>query len=462
MRLPGLSEITALFRTEPAPLKRHIEAAYGGRRGASGPRHFGSHGPETLAAGPLVRSRARHAYANNGYIRNAVDAIIAEAVGAGIEANSAHPDKDTAAMIDKAFFAADLDAEGRTDFRGLTAAAVRAEIVDGEAFFVAEHRDSGTVWRHIPAEFVDESDTRELGDGYVVAGIEFASDGTRRAYHIRPQRPTDLYPVTQDAIRIAAEDVLHIYRQLGPGQVRGISQLAPILLTVNELDQALDAMLVGLKTSAMFAGFVTDQTNMGGAAEAFPDGMDDISLEPGVVRVLPGGMDIKFSTPDQAKESIAFAKLTLGQIAAGLGVPQHLVDGDLSQANYSSLRAGLLPFRAKVEQYVYHTLVPQFLNPVFRRFVTDEYLAGRLDVPDLSAALKAEWLPPRPMQVDPQKDMAAAREALEMGLTSRRQAVAAMGWNVAELDREIAADRAREAELGLSFTAAAKESTDAA
>tara|TARA_R110002110_G_scaffold172752_10_gene375581 strand:- start:596 stop:1969 length:1374 start_codon:yes stop_codon:yes gene_type:complete len=452
------SRLNPFNRQAPEPNKRHIEAAYGGRRGASGPRHFGSHGPETLAAAPLVRSRARHAYANNGYVRNGVNAIVAEAVGAGIEGNSGHPDADIAAQIDKAFFAAGLDAEGRTDFRGLTSATVLAEIVDGEVFFVAEYRNGGTFWRQIPAEFVDESDTRELADGYVVAGVEFTSDGTRRAYHIRPQRPTDLYPVTAESIRVPAEDVLHIYRQLGPGQVRGISQLAPILLTVNELDQALDAMLVGLKTSAMFAGFVTDMTNMGGAGEAFPDGLADISLEPGVVRVLPGGTDIKFSAPDQARESIAFAKLTLGQIAAGLGVPQHLVDGDLTQANYSSLRAGLLPFRAKVEQYVYHTLVPQFLNPIFRRFVTEAYLAGCLDMPDVTAALKAEWLPPRPMQVDPAKDTAAAREALDMGLTSRRQAVAAMGWNVAELDQEIADDRAREAALGLSF--GAKEPTD--
>lgn len=438
-------------RQAPENYKRHLEAAYGGRRGASGPRHFGSHGPETLAAGPTIRSRARHAYANNGYIRNAVNAIVAEAVGAGIEASSAHPDRTLAAEIDKLFFDAELDAEGRTDFRGMTAAAVLAELVDGEAFFVAEARDGETVWRQIPSEFVDESDTRELSDGYVVAGIEFSSNGTRRAYHIRPQRPTDLYPVTAESIRVPAEDVLHIYRQLGPGQVRGISQLAPILLTVNELDQALDAMLVGLKTSAMFAGFVTDQTNMGGVGEAFPDGVADISLEPGVVRVLPGGTDIKFSTPEQAKESISFAKLTLGQIAAGLGVPTWVVDGDLSQANYSSLRAALLPFRAKTEQYVYHTIAPQFLNPVFHRHVTDAWLAGRLDLPELAPALKAEWLPPRPMQVDPAKDMAAAKEALAMGLTSRKQAVASQGWNIAKLDQEIADDRAREAELGLSF-----------
>lgn len=449
------------FKREAAPVEvRSIEAAAGGRRGASFGRHFGSHGTETLAAAIPVRARARHAYANNGYIRNAVDAMVAEAVGAGIEANSAYPDKDVAALIDKAFSDADLDAEGRTDFRGMTAAAVLAEIVDGEALFVAEHRGS-TVWRQYPAEALDESDTSELGDGgYVVAGVEFAANGTRRAYHFRPQRPTDLFPTAQESVRVPAEDVIHIFRQLGPGQVRGISQLAPILLTLNDYDQWQDAALTGQKIAAMFAGFVTDTTNMGGAGEAFPeaDG-DDISLEPGVVRVLPGGTDIKFAAPEQAKESIAFAKLTLGQIAAGLGVPQHLVDGDLSQANYSSLRAGLLPFRAKVEQYVYHTLVPQFLNPVFRRFVTDEYVVGRLDVADLTSAQKAEWLPPRPMQVDPQKDMEAARSALEMGLTSRRQAVAQLGWNVAELDREIADDRAREAELGLTFSA--KETTNA-
>lgn len=456
-----MSLLSRLFKHDAAPVAvRSFDAAAGGRRGAGFGRHFGSHGTETLAAAVPTRARARHAYANNGYIRNAVDAVVAETVGAGIEANSAYPDKDVAALIDKAFSDADLDAEGRTDFRGMTAAAVLAEIVDGEALFVAEHRGS-TVWRQYPAEALDESDTRELSDGgYVVAGVEFAANGTRRAYHFRPQRPTDLFPTAQESVRVPAEDVTHIFRQLGPGQVRGISQLAPILLTVNELDQALDAMLVGLKISSMFAGFVTDTTNMGGAGEAFPEADGgDISLEPGVVRVLPGGTDIKFAAPEQAKESIAFAKLTLGQIAAGLGVPQHLVDGDLSQANYSSLRAGLLPFRAKVEQYVYHTLVPQFLNPVFRRFVTDEYVAGRLDVADLTAAQKAEWLPPRPMQVDPQKDMEAARAALDMGLTSRRQAVAQLGWNVAELDREIADDRAREAELGLTFSA--KETTNA-
>ncbi len=92
------------------------------------------------------------------------------------------------------------------------------------------------------------------------------------------------------------------------------------------------------------------------------------------------------------------------------------------------------------------------MDPIFRRVVTHEVIAGRLDLPDLEAGLAAEWLPPRPAQVDPAKDAQAVKEQLALGLTSRRQAVASLGWNVAQLDQEIAADREREAALGLTFT----------
>ncbi|EAR49948.1 probable bacteriophage-related protein [Oceanicola granulosus HTCC2516] len=233
--------------------------------------------------------------------------------------------------------------------------------------------------------------------------------------------------------------MIHVFRPLGPGQVRGVSQLAPVLSTLSEYDQASDALLVGLKVAAMHAGFIVDANGTGGGVyDGHPTegGITEVGLEPGAMYRLGLGEDVRFNTPDQAKDSAALLKTMRQQIAAGLGVPTHLLDGDLSDANYSSLRAGLLPFRAKVEQFVYHTLVPQFLDPTFRRFVTDEYLAGRLNITNLAPALTAEWLPPRHAQVDPQKDMAAAEAALRLGLTSRRQAVGQMGWNVAELDAE--------------------------
>jgi len=451
-----------LFRrdTPQTAHRRSFDAATGGRRGSSF-RAFGSTGPETLAAAAPSRSRARHAHANNGYISNGVAAIVAEAVGAGIEPASAHPDTDLREPLNQAFlsFAETADAEGRTDLRGLLAQMVQACVVDGESFAVIEEDRDGITLRLVPAEMVDESKTADLpGGGYIAAGIEFDARGRRVAYHIQPHRPTELFPTAGEPIRVPAEDVLHLMRPLGPGQVRGVTWLAPILLTLNELDQLQDALLVGAKIAAMHAGFVTDQNNLGGGAFPDADDLTDISLEPGVVRVLPAGTDIKFNSPTEAKDSIDFAKLTLGQIAAGLGIPQHLLDGDLSNANYSSLRAGLLPFRQKIEQFQYHCIIPQVLAPLWRRVITRAYVAGTLDLSELAPAFKVEWLTPRAMQVDPQKDTAALIAQIDAGLTSRTQAVASLGWNAADLDAERAAEREREAAWGL--TSPTKDSTD--
>jgi capsid protein len=137
-------------------------------------------------------------------------------------------------------------------------------------------------------------------------------------------------------------------------------------------------------------------------------------------------------------------------VAAGLGVPSYLLDGDLSQANYSSLRAALVEFRVRLEQLQYGVIVHQLCRPLWRAWILAELLAGRVDG-TLDELLAVEWIAPAQPWVDPQKDAEAARTQLGAGLTSRRRVVASLGWDVEQLDAEIAADRAREAGLGLSF-----------
>jgi capsid protein len=53
--------------------------------------------------------------------------------------------------------------------------------------------------------------------------------------------------------------------------------------------------------------------------------------------------------------------------------------------------------------------------------------------------------------VDPQKDARAEIEQIEAGLKSRTQALAERGYDAEQVDAEIAADKAREELLGLSF-----------
>lgn len=247
-------------------------------------------------------------------------------------------------------------------------------------------------------------------------------------------------------VRIPADQILHVFKPLAAGQVRGVSWLAPVILPASEFDQLCDALLLGVKIAAMHAGFLIDQN--GTACEPYTGeeagGILESGLEPGTLKRLPTGIDVKFNTPSQTQEVAAFLRLNLQQLAAGLGLPEHLLSGDLGGVNYSSIRAGLLPFRQRVEQLQFGVIVPQLLRPIWRQVTTWTLLSGDLAAPDFEANprdyLACEWLPPAFMQVDPAKAVQADVAEMNAGLTSRRKLVAARGWAVEDLDAEIAAD----------------------
>jgi capsid protein len=69
--------------------------------------------------------------------------------------------------------------------------------------------------------------------------------------------------------------------------------------------------------------------------------------------------------------------------------------------------------------------------------------------------LACGWLPPKWDWVDPMKDARAEIEQIDAGLKSRTQALAERGYDAEQVDAEIAADRARENSLGLTFSSTA-------
>ena len=182
-----------------------------------------------------------------------------------------------------------------------------------------------------------------------------------------------------------ASEVLHIYRPIDAGQLRGLPHVAPAMVRLFLLDQYDDAELDRKKTAAMFAGFITktapEEALLGGV-EAAEDGTGTVSLEPGTLQVLLPGEDVKFSSPaDVGGGFEAFQYRTLLAVSASLGLPYHLVTGDVRQANYSSLRAELVEFRRRVEQLQHGVIAFQLCRPVWQRWLDAAVLAGALDVP---------------------------------------------------------------------------------
>lgn len=147
---------------------------------------------------------------------------------------------------------------------------------------------------------------------------------------------------------------------------------------------------------------------------------------------------------------IDFAKITEREIAVGLGVPAAVLTGDLSDVNYSSIRAGLVEWRRRVEALQHSVVAFQALRPVWRRWAAIEVLSGRVSG-TVEAALPVKHIAPKQAWVDPAKDVQAELDAIEGGLMSRREAVTSRGVDIEALDAEIAADNQRAASLGLTF-----------
>jgi lambda family phage portal protein len=444
--------VDKLARWLPALRTRRFDAAAGGRRW-QGVQTFGAINAEVGAAAGPVRRRAAYYARNNPWIASGVASIVSGAVGAGVKPQSAHPDPAVRDALHRRWQAWTdaADADGITDFYGMQALAVRAMVESGECFAHLIPTADGLRVRLLDADMVPLDETRELGDGRrVIQGVEFDADGTRVAYRLHRSRP-DVPAFSTDLVRIPADQFAHLFVPLAPGQVRGISWLAPVLLRLHELDLYEDAQLVRQKVAALFAGFVVDAN---GTAGGF-DGTQTASvlttgLEPGTLKTLPPGTDVRFSEPAQIGDAVDFLKLQLRSVAAGLGVPEYLLTGDLSQANYSSLRAALIEFRTRLEQLQHGIIAFQLCRPVWRAWIIGEVLAGRL-AGDLDELLAVEWITPAQPWVDPLKDAEAAAAQVANGITSRRKIVASQGYDVEQLDAEIAADRDRARALGLAF-----------
>jgi lambda family phage portal protein len=389
---------------------------------------------ETIQAAPASRSKARYFAANDAHAAAAVAALVVYLWGHG--AVPAHADPERVEAFLKWWD--ECDADGRTDFGGLIALAIRAMIIDGECFVVQRQGPRGLRLQLMPAEQVDESLTRELGGGaFIQSGIEVNAAGERVAYWIRPFLPTQQFETWAPPVRVDEADVLHLMRPDGIGQIRGVSWLAPIMLKLADLGLLSDALLKGFQVAAMHAGFLEDAN---GAAQLPFEGDKegdalDVSLEPGVVRRLPAGYKITFNNPQAAQQSVEFMTAMIEEIAAGLGVPAFMVSGNVSRANYSSLRAALITFKASLEALQFNVLVPQLLMPIWRRWTLTEQLRGAETADTLP-----EWRFPATPEADPLKALQAVKLALDSKLMSRREAIAGRGESIERVDEDIAAD----------------------
>ena len=444
-------------------MTRSLDAASSGRRWNGAPVQSRSLNHDVIDKGRTVAARAGHAARNNAHAAAALNGLVSNIIGPGIKPASQHPDPETRERIHDlwAEWTDDADLDGAGDFYALQALAVRQMVEVGESFGHLVFDDGPRVplkLRLIHADQVPRDWPGTMPNTRTRAGIEMDAIGRVIAYHVLPFRPDDpLMPLTGgfQPIRIPAGDIAHLFVPHEPGQLRGLSWFAPVLLALHELDQHADAALVRAKVSALVMAALTDPNGDAGGMPGDQDGaVLTAGMEPGTILNLPPGTNLEFFDPKESANYGDFIRAHLRAVAAGLGIPYELLTGDLAGVSYSSIRAGLVEFRRKLEHWQHNIVVYRFCRPIWRRFIEAAALAGLL--PGFEANnlpfYRVDWLAPKQDWVDPKKDAEAEILAIAAGLKSRSQSITERGYDPEKVDADIALDRQREERLKLSFS----------
>ena len=395
---------------------------------------------EIAAAGAVLRDRMRDLVRNNALAAQAVQVLVNNIVGYGIRPRAASGNKALNRRVDKLFerWSRRCDAHGHTDFYGLQVLAVREMIEGGEVFAVRRPLRAAEAAGGVPlqieireADHLDDSKWLEETSGRrIKQGIEYDASGKRVAYWMFPEHPGDrllMLSPRNESVRVPADMVAHLFERQRV-QSRGVPWGAPAMTALRDLADWQVAEMVRKKTEACLVGVVIgdDEDQMGVTPEVVDSSDRRIErFEPGLIAYARGGKDIKFHQPASTPGIREWNLVQMHIIAAGFRVPYALMTGDLSQANFSSSRAGLNEFRRMVEQVQWMTVIPMLLDRIWGWFIEAAYTAGLIPTADVPA----EWSPPRFESVNPWQDAQADLLEVRAGFVSAPEMAAKRGYD---------------------------------
>jgi lambda family phage portal protein len=420
--------------------------------------------PVASDADGAASKRSRLAYVARDMIRNtpfavrAQQVIVNNVIGDGIIWKVRADDAAATERLRKTFQAhldtTAIDADGRSNLYGMQRLVMASVVESGEVFLRRRRRNLGDGLplpfqvQILEADYLDTSKDGALADGNTIReGIEFDGIGRRVAYWMYTDHPgaSGWSRTGWESRRVPASEILHIYRQDRPGQMRGISWFAPVALAMQDLSDYQDAQLVRQKVAACFAAFRRPSEDEKSGQDV--PGLSS-SILPGRIQNLAPGEDIVFASPPKVDGYEEFMRVVLRSCAASFGVTYEALTGDMSGVNFSSARMGRMEMERTVSSLQWLLMIPQMMQPIAGWLFEAAQASTGQKTP---RGLTMEWVPPHRMLVDPTREIPALRDKIRAGLASRQGVVRELGFDPEDLLKEQVEDKRRADAAGLSF-----------
>ena len=346
--------------------------------------------------------------------------------------------------------------------------AIQTAARDGEVFIrVLRGRDFGPFGfqlQLIDPTRVDVTLRQDLTNGRRIrCGIEFNRFGRPLAYYVRKDfddyaEGYDLNGAKYD--RVPADEMIHLFVPEMISQPRGFSWMATAMTRMHHLSSYETAAVINARVGASKMGFFSADPEFmdEDGDDEDEDGIDDLPMdaEPAAFDEIPAGYTFqKFDPMYPSGEFDPFTKAALRSISSGLLVSYASLSGDLSGANYGSIRQGSLD-----ERDVWELLQTWFIDwlvcPVYEGFISQAVLMNAIKIgftplrPERVAQYRQARYRPRGWKwIDPSKDVKAARSQNDSMHRSVSDVIREQGGEPREVFEEISEERKLMAKYGL-------------
>jgi lambda family phage portal protein len=443
-----------------------------------------SSGPNRALEGlQRIRNRARDVSRNDWSGESGVQKWTTSLIGIGItprfkRVKSATRRRDIVDLWND--FVAKADADCVLSLYGLQTLITRSWLDAGEVFIRRRGRfeDQGlpvpVQVQVLEAEFVpmlDADNFRGLPAGNKIrSGIELDNRGQRIAYWFFKEHPGDdtTSYAADDLVRILARDVSHVFEPKRPGQLRGVSMLAPVLNRLKNIENFDDATLTRQQLANLVVGFIT---------RGLPTGDDDddinpltnqphetgpaaplLGMQPGLLQELEDGQKVEWSNPPEAGTTYSDYMRTqhLGTAAAA-GVPYEIFSGDIVNVSDRTLRVVINEFRRFNEQRQWQIIIPMACQRIVEWFADAALLVNKIEQVELDDVRRVEHAPHGWAHIHPVQDPTGKKVEVDAGFRSRSSVVGERGDDIYEVDDERQQDDAREQKLKVGLYSAANK-----
>lgn len=466
----------------PAPVPRATARMYASAKNSR--LTGGWYAPNNSADSELVssltqlRARSRSLMRDAPYAKRARAIVVNNVIGSGIgmQARVMNDNRELRSRVNAAIegtwaewtVAENCHTGGKLDFADLERQAMGQIFEAGEILIRKHYRQFGRSRIPLALELVEPELLAEEFEapngatvGFVRMGVEIDRFHRPIGFWLREQHPGEVrlkQPEPNRVYRVPADQIFHLYPVQRWPQTRGEPWLHAVARRLNDMDGYSEAEIVAARAAASYMGIIeTPEPGVDIDASGNPA---DFELEPGAVKhLMPGEKFTDFSPNRPNPNMDPFMRMMLREVAAGIGVSYESLSRDYAQSNYSSSRLALLDDR-DLWQTLQQWFIRVFRAPLHRDFIQQAVLSRALEavsVTEYAASPRkfeaVSWKPRGWSWVDPTKEVAAYKEAIKGGLTTRTAVIAATanGRDIEDIDSERHEELEAAGELGLAF-----------